>query len=276
MKNNNNYNNGFTLVELITVMVITGIISMLVVNIITTPMKSFSDMKRRAELVDIAELTLHRMNRAIHHALPNSIRISSDARTIELLHTIAGGRYDKNSFDITQTTAFIDPLKPLSNLSDISVDAGETNNTRCGRLNESNCLVVYNLGNGINDADAYRGGNISALKTKSATQLTFVDHHFTLNSPQQRFMIVDKAQIFSCNLGTGKLWLSENYNFSDTDNEPPVFSGDHLLANHISNCRFTYNPGTLTRPALVTLQIEISAQGERVNLLQQAFVENQP
>ena len=74
-----NEQNGFTLVELITVMVITGIIALMVVNIITTPMEAFSDMKRRAELVDIAELTLHRMSREIHHALPNSIKIQNGA-----------------------------------------------------------------------------------------------------------------------------------------------------------------------------------------------------
>ncbi|MDQ7073061.1 MAG: hypothetical protein Q9N32_05720 [Gammaproteobacteria bacterium] len=33
------------------------------------------------------------MQRDIRSALPNSIRISADGKTLELLHTINGGRY---------------------------------------------------------------------------------------------------------------------------------------------------------------------------------------
>jgi hypothetical protein len=170
----------------------------------------------------------------------------------------------------------------LSNALDLIRDPGETINTDCGRTGESDCLVVYNLGIGVNNADAYRGGNISAIKSiipetgTSLAQLTFADHHFRFNSPQQRFMIIDKAQVFTCNLISGKLWLNEAYDFIDTDDEPPVFAGAHLVAEHISNCHFSYDAGTLIRPALVTLEIEISDKGEKVRLLQQIFVENQP
>ena len=67
---------GFTLIELVVVMVLTGIIAVLVGRNITRPVEGFIDLGRRAELVDIAELTLRRMTREIHLALPNSVRVS--------------------------------------------------------------------------------------------------------------------------------------------------------------------------------------------------------
>ena len=94
---------GFTLIELVVVMVLTGIIAVLVGRNITRPVEGFIDLSRRAELVDIAELTLRRMTREIHLALPNSLRVSGGSTcsapggsavcAVEFLRTLDGGRY---------------------------------------------------------------------------------------------------------------------------------------------------------------------------------------
>ena len=273
-------NRGFTLVELIVVMVISGIIAMMLMNIISLPMEGYSDMKRRAELVDMAEMTLHRMARDIRRALPNSIRISTDEQSIEMLHTVAGGRYNKNTFDTTQAISSIDLLTPLSNSSEISVNPAVSLNSDCAQNGRPDCLVIYNLGNNQTDANAYLGNNISAIKAISNTApnfpISFVSHQFKFTSPQQRFTIVDKAQIYTCNPVSGTLFINEGYDFIDSDNIPPVFLTGNLITNKISQCRFKYNPGTLTRPALVTMEITLTDDNENINLLHQVFLGNQP
>ncbi|MCU7939754.1 MAG: prepilin-type N-terminal cleavage/methylation domain-containing protein [gamma proteobacterium symbiont of Bathyaustriella thionipta] len=267
-----NKRHGFTLVELITVMLITGIIAMMVVNMITTPMESYGDMKRRAELVDIAEITLHRMARDIHRALPNSVRVP-DAGRIEILHTIAGGRYTSSSFDTTQQTTSIELEKALSNEADINTTAGTVS---CGSNGLVDCIVVYNLGQ--SGADAYEFDNMSAITgiAPGGTTINYNAIQFPYDSPNNRFMVINKAITFGCI--NGALYLKQDYAIT---NATPVIdvNNDSLLADNISACNFSYNPGTSTRPGLVTLQLSINDPqhlSEKVTLLHQIFVENQP
>ena len=59
---------GFTLIELIIVMVIVSILATMTTDIITLPVKSYIDLERRTTLVDTAEITLRRMQRDIRRA----------------------------------------------------------------------------------------------------------------------------------------------------------------------------------------------------------------
>lgn len=208
---------GFTLVELITVMVISGIVAMLVVNLIASPMTAYADLKRRAELVDIAELTLHRMARDIHHALPNSVRISADQLSLEILHTIDGGRYASSGADAFTTTASSTSFGLLRPLRISAAQAVGLN------------VVVYNLGE--NGADAYQTApleNRSEITALTDSLISYNAIQFPLSSPQARYMIVDKPILFGCLLANNSLYLKQDY--AITASMGSVSSSDALLA----------------------------------------------
>ena len=276
MKMPSNMTKGFTLVELITVMLITGIISMMVVNLITAPMEAFSDMKRRAELVDIAEITLHKMAREIRRALPNSIRISTvgTVTSIAFLRTIDGGRYastGSNIFEVNKLINRFELAKSLANLTDADVIASPYS------------LVIYNLGQ--TGADAYQGDNITTitgLPLSPDTEVTFNNFSFPFSSPNDRFMVVDTSVVFMCDTLMKQMKFYSGYNFRvDLGGTavPVDMTQGNLLADNIASCDFKYHPGSATRAGLVTLTISINdAQhsNETVTLLHQIFVENQP
>ena len=69
---------GFTLLEAVLVIVITGIIAAIVAVFIKLPVDSYLDSARRAELTDVADTAVRRMARDIHLALPNSVRNPGD------------------------------------------------------------------------------------------------------------------------------------------------------------------------------------------------------
>ena len=87
--------NGFTLIELITVIVLLGSLAAIGGIFIVQPFQAVDDMRRRAELVDEAQLIIERMAREIRTALPNSVRTgaSGTRTTLELVSTRTGGRY---------------------------------------------------------------------------------------------------------------------------------------------------------------------------------------
>ncbi len=273
---------GFTLLELIIVMVITGILATMSTDIITYPIKSYLDLNRRTTLVDTAEMTLRHMQRDIRRALPNSIRITGGGTVIELLHTVDGGRYrslidgvktagsgycnGSPATDILDLSALDDCFEVLGSLKSFNPQAtsGES-------------LVIYNLGPGSGIADAYAGTN-RTLVTNSihANVVKFTSLTFPYSSPQQRFFIVDTPITYRCDTVTGRLWRYTNYAIAATQPNPPGVDGQ-LQTNKISSCTFSYSSGGASRSGLVSIEIVVTdTAGESVRLLHQIHVDNAP
>ena len=71
---------GFTLVEMIVVIVITGIIAGVVAIFLRAPVQGYVDSARRAEMTDIADTALRRIGRDLRTAVPNSVRVPCSCR----------------------------------------------------------------------------------------------------------------------------------------------------------------------------------------------------
>lgn len=69
---------GFTLVELIAVIVILGIVSLGVTNFIGNSTQMYVDIAERDDVLSKSRYTVERLNRAIRYALPNSIRVAAN------------------------------------------------------------------------------------------------------------------------------------------------------------------------------------------------------
>ena len=72
----NTKKNGFTLIELIIVILLIGILSGVIFTILRGPIQAYVDVEKRTRLIDIADTALQRMTREIRLALPNSIRVT--------------------------------------------------------------------------------------------------------------------------------------------------------------------------------------------------------
>ena len=251
------------------VIVIVGIMSALGGLIITNHMEGYGDLRRRAELVDSAESALRRMQRDIRAALPNSIETFNSDKAISFLHTTAGGRYRSQSpgdtlhFDQEDNSTdmigrFYRPIDTITNSS----------------------ICVYNTGQ--NPANAYNGTNISPITnvttgTNSSERIKFKSINFPYSSPYQHFFVVD-SQV--CYVYNGKELIRYERDSSDIlapkDCLSSGWESNDLLARHVNNATFTYHPGTPSRSGLMTLQLALEDDGERVSLLHQVHVQNFP
>lgn len=256
---------GFTLIELITVIVIVSILGVMSTDLITLPVKSYFDQQRRTTLVDNAESALRLMQRDIRRALPNSIRITDSGKSLEFLHTSDGGRYRSK----LATTGPSDILEFTA--ADSSFDViGTLNSAPVGEV------VIYNLGQ--SPADAYAGSNraeLSDASTISSIKLTAATL-FPMQSPQQRFFIVDTPITYRCDDTTGHLLRYSGYAISAIQANPPAVTGQ-LQVNHVSGCHFAYTSATANRAGLLTLQINLTdSAGESTRLIHQVHVDNVP
>jgi len=269
---------GFTLIEMIIVIVIGGILAAMTTSILTLPINSYIDSTRRATLTDAAESALRRMQRDIRRALPNSIRVSSDGQSLELLHIVDGGRYraqyytdasgaiNGDTLDFTATDTSFDVLGSLQNFAQVT--AGEDR------------LVVYPVD--ASGANAYVGSNSSVVSNASTVDsLAFTAKQFPLASPQQRFFIIDTPITYRCDTDPSArkdrtLVRYQNYDIQATQPTPPS-EGAAIQANYLASCQFSYNSGSSSRAGLVTIELSLTDDAnESVRLVHQVHVDNQP
>jgi MSHA biogenesis protein MshO len=265
---------GFSLVELIIVIVVGGIIAAMTTSILTLPINAYVDNTRRATLTALTDSTIKRMQRDIRQALPNSIRISADGQTLELLHLVDGGRYRAQraadaSGDILDFTTADTSFNMLGNLQNFA------------NINTANdFLAIYPLATTGNNP--YASDNLVRLtNSTTASSVSFNSFQFPLASPQQRFFIVDTPVTYHCNLSptaakNKTLMRYQDYSIQASQPTPPS-SGGAIQANYLSGCQFAYNSGSSTRSSLVTVSLTLTDDaGESAKLIQQIHVVNQP
>jgi MSHA biogenesis protein MshO len=259
---------GFTLVELVVIIVITGILAGLGGMLITSPIEGYIDLSRRAELVDAADNSLRRMQRDIRQALPNSIRLTSvgSVQYLELLHTVDGGLYRAEG-----AGAILDFT--LATDSDFAVLGALDDDPSTGQQ-----LVIYNISASGSSGNAYSGDNRRAIDAGGTTTLFYFTTTlapFPFQSPYQRFFLVDQAVSYVCDPSNGTLMRYAGYAITEPQPTAGLGTGS-LLANHVTACNFTYSGGSSQRAGLVTLQLALADEGETISLLQQTHVDNAP
>ena len=292
----------FTIVELIVVIVISGILSAVMIPLIAGPIDSYTDVSRRTRLVDIADSAMQKLAFDIKTALPNSIRVGCSGQCVEFLRAPAGGRYraspgNDGGAPVTDVLHFVtDSSFPVVGPLDFT---GFTTGTAGDCVdNNASCVVVYNTG--LAGTDAWNGDNIATLAAgSSASTINFINTEFSGGgssfpsaSPSQRFYLVDTPVKYMCNpVATsqanpsgGTIHRYQNFSF-----DPAVWavssipaSTPALLADHISGCSFRYDVGTDSRNAVLTIDITVSEFDpyskvtEDVDLFQQVRVVNLP
>ena len=259
---------GFTLVEIVVVIVIIGILSALGGKLIMRPVSNYVDLNRRAALVDQAEMAMRRMQRDIRQALPNSIRIDSSGHYLEMVSTVAGGRYRNypdpvsggDILDFTQPDDGFDILGSLSSVPAVGQKAVVYNTSAVGSSGN-----IY-ASSPDNTASVGSGSTIDHVALSPAFQ-------FVHPSPYQRFFIVDEPVTYACE---GDV-LNRYAGYAIASSQPTgSLSSPALVATRIGACHFSYDPGASQRAGLVTLELSLTEEGETVTLLHQIHVVNTP
>jgi len=269
---------GFTLIEAIMVVVITGIVAGMVAVFIRAPIDAYIDSARRADLTDVADTTARRIARELQGALPNSVR-ADDAHFVEFVPIHDAGRFRAEA----GTDAGDNPLDFTSGTDDAFNVLGPPVTVLAG-----DSLVVYNLGFDVADAYAAAPNNRRAATVGaglSTVTFTSTGAPLPFASPGSRFQIVGMPITYVCDLGAGAtntLWRYSGYGFQPT--QPTTLAALNALAGvtraalatNLTACSFSYAAGPLQHNGLVSLSLTITQSGESVTLQHQVNVDNVP
>lgn len=262
---------GFTLVELIMVMVITGIIAATLTIFLKPAIDSYVDTKRRTDLTELADVALRRLAADVRRAVPNSIALHSPT-CFRLVPTTAGGRY-RLAPDISAASSWLDPTAPTTSFDVLSPLATVPA--------AGDWVVIGNQTAG----DVYAGTNraaIDAVEGASAVRR----HRIVLAGAKQfpagyeggRFVVVADAEqsvFYSC---VGGVLYRTVAGFAADPAAICAATAGAQVASDVAACSFVYDPnqGATQQNGFLWLRLALSRSGESLNLVHGVHVDNAP
>jgi MSHA biogenesis protein MshO len=302
---------GFTLVELILVMVIVGIVAGILAMQLGPAFQGYAAVKRRAALTHQADTALRRIVAEVRTAVPNSLRLTTTsvgvtpkATCLEMVPTSDGGRF-RTGYDKTVAAGASDPLdlsqpdKVFDVLTSFNAAPAATTYSYKGVNVGPDWVVIGNQ----NTDDVYSGADRAQLAGIDLTATPQYTARLTLQNATQfpagyeggRFAIVPDSQqavTYVCSgagldpatgKGTGSLLRVSHYGFQASQTCPVATAGasapfTSTVASKVSSCSIVYNPnqGATQQSGFVQLQLTLTDGGESVTLTIGSQVENVP
>jgi len=256
---------GFTLIELVTVIVVLGILSVGLSSFLKFGAQIFVDATDRDKILSSARFAIERLNRELRGAVPNSARVSSSGACLEFT-------------PITHSFVYIDiPVSPEADSATATLVP--TNNSFTAVEANNYSVVVYPLNSNevyqtlLNKVFPLKSGDFSSSLTPHI--LTFFnDISFANDSTTQRLFIMDSSVMY-CYENDNEL-VRYNVDGHNDDGTITGRSNREFMAEDLSAVTFTAGTATRLRNGTIGINFQFSRNNEVINFNNEVQVPNVP
>lgn len=263
------HRNGFTLVELIVVIVVVSILAVGLPTIIGQTVSTYVETNERQASYLNGKMAVERISREVRAALPVSVRVSGDNLCLEYLPIVGASKY------ITLSS----PAAPTS------MDVFDFNYTLNAGTN------YYAVTYPINTSELYDVTSEAIAPVDTITDSDPSDGRVTVNltlatlfrdSPGKRFFLVSDPVSY-CALGATAGFLNRYSGYGLDVTQPTSFAvtGTPILADLQVNdgapiAVFDHLPGTQHRNSIVQLRFNVLSSNENLRLDHELHIRNAP
>lgn len=282
---------GFTLVELIIVMVLVGVIAGILALQVRPAMQSYLAIRQRANLTSQADAALRRILWEVRTAVPNSLRYTFDAaqnQCIEFVPTRDGGRF-RMAPDFGT-----DPANPGGKALDRDTPTATFNTLT---KHDPGLVGDYLFIGNVNGNDVYDTANSWQIqKVDPAAKATDGQNLITLATTATlppgheggRFVVIpanERSVTYTCTKpGTDASGNGTAFIYRVATTTPSTTpaktcpTGAAVLVARVSDCNILYHEsqGVTQQSGYMQLRLGLSEGGETVRLTMGAHVENTP
>lgn len=250
---------GFTLIELIAVIVILSILATIGTGFVVKTTEAYQRTQTRALLVNTSRQALERMTRQLRIALPYSLRVTNSGSCLEFMPIAGGGNY----FNPVPDNENQAPLTATIAASPVVINFGAAVHVAIGAMSAAE---LY--GTNADSRAGYSSGNIILTAAK----------RWQRNSINKRYYLLDNPQAF-CVVGN-ELRFYEGIGIADADvtvtNAHSIIARNVSVLNPSSPKPFLLEAGSENRNTQVKIEIIFSSGGESVTFGQGVFIRNVP
>jgi MSHA biogenesis protein MshO len=259
---------GFTLIELIVVIVLLGIIALTTTQFIVSSVSGFADQNRRESIATASRVAMDRLVRELRNALPNSVRTNGSC--LEYIPVEEATQYFDAPFSAASSSL---SMVPFSSTPEIT-----QNQTRAA-IYPISTSAVYNTGSPSVISPTISSSAASLVGAAAVTLNFNASHQFASASPQSRLFMV-APPVSWCFVGD-RLYRYSGYNRASTQPTPASLPSTEpnrgLMAYPVTaGTPFRLSDATLTRNALVIIEYQAVLEGESLLIQQEVQVRNAP
>ena len=235
---------GFTLIELVVVIIILAIIGIATTSYISTGINIYTGISERDRELNSIRFAMERLRRDILNALPNSLIVTNANQCLTYTPIKASTVYDYD-FPVSPRSA---SSGGIASIEDYTFTAGD----------RAAIYVLYE-----SELNANNVQNIIDVDNENET-ITFDGVvSFPLNSPSKRLYIIGESKSYYFN-SLNQLILADNCN-----------AGGSVMANDIKG-EFNTSAATLQRNGLAKVTFTLDFDGQEVPIEQTLHVNNVP
>ncbi|MRV71484.1 prepilin-type N-terminal cleavage/methylation domain-containing protein [Duganella sp. FT92W] len=287
---------GFTLVELIVVMVIIGVLAGSITIYFGPAIQNFLDVRRRANLTDLADGAVRTMTRDIRSAVSNSIH-TPDTSCFELVPTSAGGRYraaPDTGYDATHAANTTKWVNTMTTTTQFDVLSQLTTAPAVGDfvvINNQDSTNVYTPVNSTSRSTITGVAVLPATDNIGTYRLDINALRVDVGYDNARFVIVPAAQqavfyvcsgangIDSNGDGKGTLYRFSGYGFSINNTCPTPGANTPIVATKIQSCTFVYDPNSNNsglNTGYMQIKLQLTESNQSVQIVVGTHTDNTP
>jgi MSHA biogenesis protein MshO len=271
---------GFTLVELITVIIVLGVVSVGISGFIRTGVDIYSDVTERDQLLGESRFVIERLNRELRMAIPNSVRVDQNN----------SGNIQCIEFVPSQWVSFYTSLSVVPNTSTSATILEFANNPVGFQLAAGDFGIVYPTDNDdiydlseekrhlISACSDAGDGDCSTADDPGGTAVLTVAAPFAEHSPAGRLYIARQSVSYCAN-SSGQIYrVQDNITTTQT-----IYTSGTLMAENLHNdfsnineLPFSVYVATLSRNSLVHILLAFEYNEEIINYSTEVHIPNAP